>query len=74
MLLAAFISQGRSVSARQIGALAAFLALGLLVPAIYTLATGPVNDRLLAVAASLTAVSLAVRASSRSTCPDQTRR
>lgn len=60
MLLAAFISQGRSVSARQIGALAAFLALGLLVPAIYTLATGPVNDRLLAVAASLTAVALAV--------------
>ena len=40
--------------------LAAFLALGLLVPAIYTLATGPVNDRLLAVAASLTAVALAV--------------
>ena len=60
MLLAAFISQGRSISARQIGALATFLAFGLLVPAIYTLATGPVSDRLLAVAASLTAVALAV--------------
>ena len=60
MLLAAFISQGRSISSRQIGALATFLAFGLLVPAIYTLATGPVSDRLLAVAASLTAVALAV--------------
>ena len=50
MLLAAFISQGRSISSRQIGALATFLAV----------ATGPVSDRLLAVAASLTAVALAV--------------
>ena len=60
MLLAAFISQGRSISARRIGALATFLAFGLLVPAIYTMATGPVSDRLLSVAASLTAVALAV--------------
>ena len=41
MLLAAFISQGRSISARRIGALATFLAFGLLVPAIYTMATRP---------------------------------
>lgn len=60
MLLAAFISQGRSRSSREIGALATFLAFGLLVPAVHTLATGPMSDRLVAVAASLTAVALAV--------------
>lgn len=60
MLLAAVISQGRSSSSREIGALSTFLAFGLLIPAICTLAMGPVNDRLLAVAASLTAVALAV--------------